>query len=533
MVRCPLADPKPLPESKQDQALWREAERRQSLLDGQWGGLAEEALGAFYAPEVVARFSTVDTSRNPAAYAWRTLNTLYDDTPTVTGAPPEPLRAISTPELWALRQDAQLRALAIGESLMRIDVDGPEGAPEIRYRVVGAECVELEPDPDRPGRPRRVRETRQRRVGGAMVWTRETWAPDAVVEGRGGYSVEAWQQVEGGTDYAWRDVTPTVLPEGGYPYADDAGPILPYVLVHSEVHGTLRQPDRWRELISATMSTACLSTFWLHGVRDAAHPQPVMIDATPTSGVVDAVPGSVPQVVLRRDPSSVWMLRSIEGRTGSITSITSSMDPMGTLEAIDAHVAGALRDAGLGPTDEAPAKGVSGVAISVSREALRRSQRQQRPAAESADRQILAIAARLARAYGVPGAAGLPTSESAYSIEYHGIAPSTEETRAIAERQRILIELGLTEPWRAIAEVHPHLTDAEAMAMADRIAATRGAPMPTAPAAPPAPPAEAEAEPEIDADEAAAVLAAALAVDGMPEQARALLAQLAGLLGAD
>lgn len=476
--------PKPPPESDIDKALWREATKRQGMLDGRWAApWLVEALASFYAPEVLARFSIVDTSRNPAGFAWRSLNTLYEDAPTVSVDGSGDLSRISTPQLWAVRQDTQLRAIAMGESLVRLDLrDG-----RVRYRAVGADCVELWPDPDQPGVAGAVRETRWRVVSGMGCWTRETWDPMGIASGMSGsptFKVEKYDDEHGKAE--WVDVTQAVYSEwegAPYPYTDAIGPILPYVLVHSEAHGVLRCPDRWSEIVAATLGAGCLHTFWIHGFRDCANPQPIAINAVPVGASVDGVNGALPMQVLLRDPASfqVWRTTDPAG-AGSVSLLGSSMDAMAMLEAIDAYVASALRDAGLGPTDEAPAKGVSGVAISVSREALRRSQRQQRPAAIQADQAVLALAARLDEIGG--SGSGLPTDPEAYSLQYRGIAPSTDEIRAIAERQRTLLDLGLTEPWIAILEVHPHLTPEQAQAMAARIEAAAAAKAPRIPLRP-------------------------------------------------
>jgi hypothetical protein len=492
--------PKPRPPSEIDRALWGQAEVRQSILDERWEYLVSEAMTAFYAAEVLARITHIDLSRNPAAYAWNALNTLYDDTPTVAAedTPAEALALTSTPELWALRHESQLRAIAIGESLMRLDVrDG-----QVRYRVVGAEYVEMQADPDRPGVLGAIRETRLRDLGMGPEWTRETWAP-----ARAEYRVEAYRERPGGGSSEWVDVTATAWPDGGYPYVDATGPILPYVLCHLELHGALRRPGRWTSLVSATVAAAVLHTWWLMGMRDCASPQTIALDSFPAGAATDPTVTLASTVEIQRlvkDPSSIALFKSANGTGGSVFNLDPTMDPSSYRQSIDDYIATALRDCGLGPTDEAPAKGVSGAAIAVSREALRRSQRQQRPAAEQADREILATAARLARIASTPPAplaALLPTDPSAYSISYRGIAPSTDEIRTAAERQRILLDLGLTERWRAIMEVHPEITRTEAEAMAARIERQRirmAAPPRAARPAAPAPEAEDSAEDDIE-----------------------------------
>lgn len=470
-----MLPPLPLPESPEDRALWKQADDRLAILEDRWGDQLQSALEQFFSAETLSRFSVLDRSRNPAAYAWNALNTLYVESPTVAAGstPTDVLALTATAELWCHRQEAQLRAIAMGESLIRLDLRGER----IHYRCVHVGRVELWVDQERPGAPAAVRETRPRqRDAGRWVWTRELWDPAGVATGVPGmYSVEEYiakDGVFGGG--SWVDATAAWYPdreEAPYPYVDPAGaPVLPYVLVHSRMHGALRSPSRGEALVAATLGAGALHTFWVHGMRDHALPQPFVIDALPAGAVTDPTKDGAERMV-RRDPASFVVFSSKNGLQGAVSQLQSSMDPMATLQAIDAYVASALRDAGLGPTDEAPAKGVSGVAISVSREALRRSQHEQRPAAEDADRWILSTAARMLQGIGAPGAAALPVDPESYSLSYRGIAPSIEEVMAAAQRQDILLRLGLTERWRAIREVHPHLSDVEAQAMAARIEA--------------------------------------------------------------
>jgi hypothetical protein len=177
--------PAPPPEDKDQQGLQANAALREAFIGEAWMEHLRTALAAFYSPETLSRFSVLDTSRNPAAYAWNAQNTLYEDTPTVAAGPvpPEALALVATSQLWAQRSTAQLRAIAMGEGCVRADIEGER----ITYRRVGVEHVELWVDPATPGQPGAVRETRLRRDAvGEMVWTRELWDPKGIASGVAG-----------------------------------------------------------------------------------------------------------------------------------------------------------------------------------------------------------------------------------------------------------------------------------------------------------------------------------------------------------
>jgi hypothetical protein len=465
-----LAMPKPDPDSHEDANRWRLGEERHDLLESTWRVRLSSALSSFYAPEVLARLTQPDISRCPFGFAIRTLNTLLDEEPVCGAVVP----GILTPEYWAFRQEAQQLALGMGESLMRVDVLGGR----IRYRVVPSHCVEAEQDPDDPGWPIMVRETRQRQMAdGCWVWTRETWRPKA-----NEFKIE--QRLDSG----WVDQTAVWYKDRSiapYPYVDVKGePVLPYALFHSRVRNRLWSPSIMEELVSATYATGCMNTFFLHGMRDCANPTTHAINLVCPAAVIE--PGSPGIGRIVRDPTTItpWAVAD-KTLPGTLFTIEATMEPLVQMQAIDLYVAAAYRDAGLGPTDEAPAKGVSGVAIQISRDSLRRSQTSQRPAARLADQRMLVTAARISNAR---LGTSYPTTEADYPIEYHGIPLSTDEVRAAVERVTTLLGAGLTTLRMALREVHPQLNATQIDALAREIEAEKRKARAAAPR-PPAPPA--------------------------------------------
>ncbi|MGI9252742.1 MAG: hypothetical protein ACR2J8_03280, partial [Thermomicrobiales bacterium] len=273
----------------------------------------------------------------------------------------------------------------------------------------------------------------------------------------------------------WVDVTAeqTRGLEGGVPYRDSAGrQIIPYALHHQAMGSHTWAWRVWAELVAAQLHAGCLQTWLLAGIRDNAYPTRVAIDLDVPSGTIipeGSIAGQGSSAYITIEPSTILRMRTANTAQGggSITTLAATMDPAAVSGVIASYVEQALQDAGLGPPDEAPSKGVSGHAISISRDALRRSQRQQIPAARLGDQVMLALGASLANRY---LGTDLPEDPAAYSVSYHGIPLSTAEIQVAVDRVTKLLDAGLMTRSMALREVHPYLSEADAVALAAEIA---------------------------------------------------------------
>lgn len=458
----------PVPESERER--WEEGTRRLAMLSGRWKPVLREAMAQFFARQVRDRIgSAVDMSRAPFKYAIEALNTLYLDAPTVSAAElePEVLAPLALDTLWPLRDEAQRIVLGLGECLIRWDyVDEPE--PRLVQRIVLPNCVEVVTDPRDQHTLWMVRETMAIPLpeGGWQV-LRET---HDVRANRQPYIVEEWNEAAG-----WMDATAkhTRGLEDGVPYRDTRGrQIMPYGILHMTLGSHTWSPFEWAELVDAQLHAGCLQTWLLAGIRDNAYPTRVTVDLDmPTGTVVPDSPtaqGGAGGAYIMIEPSTILRMKTsptAQG-VGTITSLPATMDVQATSLAAANYVEQALQDAGLGPTDEAPARGVSGHAITISREALRRSQKRQIPPARMGDQRLLVVGAKLANRY---LGASLPEQPSAWSLTYHGIPLSTAEVQSAVDRVVRLMEAGLMTREMALREVYPQMSETEAEELADEL----------------------------------------------------------------
>jgi len=452
----------PVPDSDRDR--WEEGVRRLSMLEGEWLPALRRALGEFFAPQVRDRIgSAADISRAPFKHAVDQLNSLYLDQPTVSAGDAD-LAPLAGDTLWALRHEAHRVTIGLGECLIRWDVVGTPA--RMTHRVVLPTCCTVVTDPRDQHTILALTEVYEVPAddGGCYI-LRETH--DAR-PGRVPYRVDKWDDVTG-----WHDVTAeqTRDLDAGVPYRDTSGAqIIPYSLHHLRLGSHTWAWHGWAELVAAQLHAGCLQTWLLAGIRDNAYPTRLTIDLDMPSGTVvpegSAAGSSGGAAYVLLEPSTILRMRTAPtapGGSGSVTTLQATMNVQETSLAAASYVEQALLDAGLGPADEAPAKGVSGHAIHISREALRRSQKQQIPAARLGDQRMLAMGARLANRY--LGTA-LPEDPTAYALSYHGIPLSTAEVQSTVDRVTRLLDAGLMTRAMALREVYPQMSAVEAATLA-------------------------------------------------------------------
>ena len=455
----------PVPDS--DRERWEEGARRLSMLEGRWREALMRAMGEFFAPQVRDRISSaVDISRAPYKHAVDQLNTLYLDQPTVSAGAAD-LAPLAGDTLWALRHEAHRVTIGLGECLLRWDVVGTP--PRMTHRVVLPTCCTVITDPRDQHTILALTEVYEvpAPAGGCII-LRETHDSR---EGQTPYRVDQWDDVTG-----WHDVTATQTRDldDGVPYRDSAGvQIIPYSLHHFRLGSHTWAWHHWAELVAAQLHAGCLQTWLLAGIRDNAYPTRLTIDLDMPAGTIvpeGSVAGSSGgSAYVLLEPSTILRMRTsptAPGGSGSVTTLQATMNVQETSLAAASYVEQALQDAGLGPADEAPAKGVSGHAIHISREALRRSQKQQLPAARLGDQRMLAMGARLANRY---LSTSLPEEPTAYALSYHGIPLSTAEVQSTVDRVTRLLDAGLMTRAMALREVYPQMSATEAAALADEL----------------------------------------------------------------
>ena len=456
------------PDTKDDRDRWAEQSLRYRMLNGEHRPDVQKTIQGMFGREFVGELSQqIDLSRNSFKMIWQQLSTAYLHTPEASAhddnGEAADLSSIITPRLWPQRQTADLWALAIRESLFRVDWNEGIG---IQYRPVSPDVVVCKAMPNQPDVPGRVQEYRKRIMpSGQAVWTGETWdimGPSPV------FMIEELSNL--GKQRI--DVTQEFMPDlepGSYPYMDREGrPILPYVLIHAEVAPKLWSHTTGTELVNGSLRLAAFWTYWGDSYLSASHPQRWALDVTTRAGDTKSIGGkSVDLIPVNH--KSILVFRSDGPTGGSLGQYEPAMVPLEGAAALREYEQGLAVYAGLDPSDLKVTSGQSGYAIVVSQAGKRRQQKRSEPARRMADQAILSTAARLANAY---EGTDLPEDAAAYAIRYPGVGESIEERKAKAEIVKSELEMGLISRVEAYRRLNPEVQD-EAEIMERLINATR------------------------------------------------------------
>ena len=212
--------------------------------------------------------------------------------------------------------------------------------------------------------------------------------------------------------------------------------------------------------MDGTLKVGALWTLWFHGVRDCSHPQRYGLDVEAPSAVSTSSTTPVDKIAL--DQSSILLLTSRKEKSGSLNTLAPAMDPKSMAEAIVQYEAGLAQEAGISPADlqVGGTSGMSGYAIVVSRDGLRRAWRAQQPAAALGDALLLATAARLVNAYGTATGTQsppLPESATSYAVTYAEVGRTPDEIMATFAQIDALAAKGLAGPLDVVQHVYPSL----------------------------------------------------------------------------
>jgi hypothetical protein len=457
---------------------WEENARRLHMQFGKWRRYVERRMSEFFNRVVIERIeSGIDLSSNTFKLANEKKSILYDVAATASFSASDKDRAALDLEVyWATSQYRHLVTNVCNDSVMRLDWDADRQKSHgtgIAYRVVTPDNIDLRArDSVTGGVAWYAEETRWRKnpYTGKRECTLELWDlrdpknPYFVIRCKERkkdltlvYMPElADPSFPGGPVYAWSPKGEPIRLRGDWwPFVDEAGPIFPYVAFHIRLRNDMWDKDSRSEIVDGTLTGACLRTWFVSGLRDLVHPQRAAIDlqlpaATPMRGRTE-----VSRVEL--DQSAILMFKSA-GAAPGLHTLQPSMNAPEALDAIERFNASLLETDGLGiePTNTSR---MSGYAIVVSRDSLRKVQRQQTPAARQGDQLVLATAARMLNAY---QGTRLPTKPADYGVGYHGVELSLEELRSRLEEMRMLREAGLITRKRALMLVEPQLSPEEA-----------------------------------------------------------------------
>ena len=456
------------PDGVDDRARWNEQSLRYRMLNGEHRPDVQKTIQGMFGREFVGELNQqVDLSRNSFKMIWQQLSTAYLQAPEVTAhddaGDPADLSPIISARLWPQRQTADLWALAIRESLFRLDWNLDQG---VQYRPVSPDVVVCSALPNQADKPGRVQEYRKRiKSNGQAVWTVETWD---IMGPTPSFTIEELSQMGKRRVDVTQEFMPLLEP-GAYPYLDREGnPILPYVLIHAEVAPRLWSYTTGTELVNGSLRLAAFWTYWGDSYLSASHPQRWALDVTTRAGDTKSIGGkSVDLIPVNH--KSILVFRSDGPTGGSLGQYAPAMVPLEGAAALREYEQGLAVYAGLDPSDLQVTSGQSGYAIVVSQAGKRRQSKRSEPARRMADQDILAAAARLANAY---EGTDLPEEAAAYAVRYPGVGESIEERKAKAEIVKTELEMGLISRVEAYRRLNPEIQD-EAEIMERLINATR------------------------------------------------------------
>ena len=433
---------------------------RERMLEGQHENDIINEIQKDYAVEIAAELQlNPDLSENTFRMVLSQLAVSYNDSPTVEADGVEDFSAIITPAIWPKMQQRDLLTRGIRECFVRVDWPTDPSAPqEVRYRVVPpgnvVKCEALSGYPDRPGCLTEVRQRLRLDEAGrpVSVETYETW--DVTGD-------EPVFRIEEVSDEGQRiDMTAHYSGSTEYPYTDEAGPIFPYVLYHAELQDKLWAYKAGIELVRGTLRLAVGYTAWWDAFNNSANPQRVAIDLDLPAGQTQTLQNSRNVETITAGPKTILKFSSQRDSAGRIDTYPPGLPPMSGMEALRSYAERLAVFAGLNPGDlQSSGSPQSGISIIVSRDGQRRAQQKAEPVNREGDQQLMALAARLANAY---GGHNLPTEERAYRIEYAQLGLSQTERKTLIENLEQEQSLGLVSRMTMVRSLHPGLDSDEA-----------------------------------------------------------------------
>ena len=478
MLKYYTTDKPPLPSDPMTRARWAETARRRRMLEGEWSDdLLEryrDHMGLERAEAHKAYEGGLDRSCNPFKSIMTELAQLYHEAPAVHHQlSPDVVKdwlgeggALDRSMVWPMMEWFQAQVLGCREYLIRVDSSKEDG---LLFRPVPPDLVDGEAFDDRPNKPRRIDEYRQRNYGGQIIWTIDRYdisdptnpiyqvlAPHEASDASASYraeediTIDVLGSNQSGSDYKFRK--------------KDGTPILPWVLYHRKV--TLDRLWLWSdglETVDGALNSAVMLTFILHAMRSASWPQKWGVNVVPIGSNLTGSEDS-PRRSMVADPATVLLFKTAGGGLESpgqpmLGQWSAGADIAAMDSAFASYVNRIATDAGIPPGDIQRMGGTarSGYAIALSNASKRIAQDRHRSSFAAHDRELVALAAILwNRTHGTD----LP--EDGYNVAHKPIPLSPQE---VAERRKNLIELlgqGLISRLEAYKELHPGMDDAHA-----------------------------------------------------------------------
>ena len=461
---------KPMAQSPETNSRWEATAQRVRLLTGNWRPDLEQELLRHFDSARRAAIGIADMSSNVFKAICEALSALYAEAPAIgvtgdTGRSAAPLLDkggfLDKAGWFSLMQTVQIFTIGCREMVIRVGVNPHQQG--LLFRPITPDYIYATAPGDDPENPNYLYELilRQNKETKKFEWTADVFdlrgdIPKFYIMtvGQDGEFLEnVTRQYTGSEDLSGEN----------YPYIDRNGEaFIPYVIYHARNSGNLWMPYELAEVCRGSLSTSALYTYYLHLLRDVAHPQRYLAGFQLAGLSAYDTDSSGARQAISTDPASILCFSADPDSSaqGMIGQFASGGDPMTFLEAICTYERRLAVYAGVSPADIVKASGDprSGFAISLQHSQKRQYQRQFSPVFRFGDIRTLELAAKIANS-----AFGLSMPESGYIVEYSSVPLSPEALKAQREDILSKINAGLMSKVDAIQVLYPDFTRQEAI----------------------------------------------------------------------
>ena len=421
------------------QKRWEHSALRKRMLCGDWHEDLINEMQSHFTEDRRAIIGIEDMSSNVFMGVCKALNALYNEAPAVgvveeRANQAESLLAknglLNMGGLWPIMQRTMYYTIGMREMFLRIDVHDNR----LVFVPVTPDMIYAESNPADPMNPTMIAELklRQHTQSQKLIWTYDVF--DIRDPENPSYRIMEIDKDGSMSNNLTIDYMGTDLDGSLYPYRDKENkPFLPYSCYHAQLIGDkLFDAYTNSEIVSGSLTSACLHTYLVHQMRDCAFPQRYVMGCGIDGGGLYDTDNQARRLAIPTDPSSILVFSPDAEMQGLgqpiIGQFANGADPKSLMETIvqferKLATAGGIRASSVQKLSGDPR---SGYDIAMSRSDQRDAQRRFKPAMEAGDLQTLRKAAMISNKM-----LGTSFPESGYTISYQTIPLSKEELEAV------------------------------------------------------------------------------------------------------
>lgn len=444
----------PTPPNSDTAQRWERTKLRRRLLDGEWDQDLRWHLGKHLDPAKQSAWGKPTRALNLYRSVIGQLAVLYLSEPDIVheGLDDTGEEYLASLPIWAQHVKLQRYVIGLGEAAVRVGWHPGHHAGDagLQLRVVTPDRLWIEDDARAPGEPVVIREAVRRKDPVQDEW-RWYWDVYDIRDPSAPYFAIVT------ADENRDDVTGVFTNGERVPWQwwdENGAPYLPWVLYHSEEHGSLWDSNVWDELCEGTLDLGMLATHFLHCVKDASWLQKYLLNAKPR-GLSKLGKGQNERSAISTDPASILLLDS-DGEAASVGAFPQAIDPTDIIDSIKQYTSMVASNVGLSASDLEKADRESGVAIQIRRDAVRRYQQRYTTVFQRSDMRLLKTIARVSNGFSGAGVPALPVD--GYAIHYPSLPLTREEMQQRFQIREQEYKLGLVSRVDMLMEREPGLT---------------------------------------------------------------------------